>query len=150
MTEDDQNEFLLSNWHARQMLERLTPAFNQIAMFVASPQTALSAALETRLAHEKQKIKIASGFIERHRARTSLELNVKTCADVVRDFCTARALVADFKPQTTAEDNLFLRRVLEIGHRTKLCAEYLGNCLDVLKGTEKKLRHPEGPGFLKP
>ncbi len=147
MNQSDQDEFLLSHFHARQMLERLTPAFNQIAMFVASPRTALDKAVETRLAHEKQKIKIQSGFIERHRARTSLELNVKTCADIVRDFCTARALVADFKPQTNAEDALFLQRILEIGHKTKVCAEYLGNCMGVLQGTEKKLRHPEGPAF---
>ena len=147
MNQADQDEFLLSNFHARQMLERLTPAFNQIAMFVASPRTALDKAAETRAAHEKQKIKILSGFIERHRARVSLELNVKTCADIVRDFCMARALVADFKPQTTGQDALFLQRILEVGHRTKICAEYLGNCMGVLQGTEKKLRHPEGPAF---
>lgn len=147
MNQSDQDEFLLSNWQARQMLERLTPAFNQIAMFVASPRTVLDKASEARLHNEKNKIKIQSGFIERHRARTSLELNVKTCADIVRDFCTARALVADFKPQTTAEDTLFLQRIHDIGHKTKICAEYLGNCLNVLQGTEKKLRHPEGPAF---
>ncbi len=147
MNQADQDEFLLSNWHARQMLERLTPAFNQIAIFVSSPYTALDKASETRLAHEKQKIKTQSGFIERHRARVSLERNIGTCADIVRDFCTARTLVADFKPQTTAEDTLFLQRILEVGHRTKICAEYLGNCMGVLQGTEKKLRHPEGPVF---
>lgn len=147
MTKADQDEFLLSNWHARQMLERLTPAFNQIAVFVASPRTALDKANETRLANERQKIKTASGFIERHRARVSLELNVKTCADIVRDFCTARALVTDFKPQTHAEDMLFLQRVLEIGQKTQICAAYLGNCLGVLSGREKKLQHPQGPAF---
>lgn len=100
---------------------------------------------EERLANKKLKLKTCFGFIERYRARVSLELNVKTCAHVVHDFCVARALVNDFKPQTNAEDTLFLQRILNVGQRTKSCAEYLMNCLNVLNGSEKKLQHPQGP-----
>ncbi len=147
MTKSDSDEFLLSNWQARQMLTRLTPAFNQIALFVAAPETTIENAHSERLHNRKHGIKALSGFIERYRARVSLQLNVKVCADIVRDFCTARALVADFRPQTTEEDMLFLQRVLHMGQRTQACGTYLSNCLGVIKGSEKKLRHPEGPVF---
>lgn len=147
MTKADQDETILSNWQARQMMDRLTPAFNRIAVFVASPYTAFDKAAETRLTNEKKRIKTQSGMIERYRARVSLETNVNTCTDVVRDFCMMRALVADFKPQTAAEDMFFLQRVLAVGKKTLICAEYLDNCLGVLQGSQKKLQHPQGPVF---
>jgi hypothetical protein len=150
MDKNEQDEIRLSRWSAQQMLERLTPDFNLIASFVASPYAAIAhAAEERRSVYFKNRRWPQSGIIERYRARVSLELNIKTCSNVMRDFCTARVLAMDFQATNVAEDKIFLARILEIGKATQNCADYLANSLNVIKGTEKKLRHPDGPPIEK-
>ncbi len=145
MDKSEQDDIILSQWTAQQMLHRLTPAFNLIATFVAAPEALIAKVDEERRALRQEKVRPQSGMIERYRARVSLKLNIEKCAAVMRDFCTARVLAMDFKAANATEDRIFLERMLEVGRATEACASYLGNCLGVMKGTEKKLQHPDGP-----
>ncbi|HEY0901669.1 MAG TPA: hypothetical protein VGD95_06050 [Micavibrio sp.] len=149
MDKNEQEEIALSRWSAQQMLQRLTPAFNLIALFVAAPEGIIAKADQERRLLKQKKLPTESGFIERYRARISLKLHVETCAAVMRDFCTARVLAMDFQAANVIEDKIFLERMLEIGRATESCAAYLSNCLNVMKGSEKRLKNPDGPVMAK-
>lgn len=127
-------------------IERLQQSFKTVSLFLDDPQRSIHAADQLRLYDEHQQLKSESGKFERYRAKQSLLLSVSYCLAISQRLNDLALTVGQFKPSENDKDgdNLLLQ-VLETGRQVETCVSHVGNCLNVIKGREKKLLQPRVP-----
>lgn len=126
---------------------RLRSNFHIVAQFLEGPEKAIDAAERLRKENERNKIKSESGAIERHQAKITLLLGVNTSLALNQSLIDLADHVAQFKSLVAEEGDALLQRVLETGQKTEAWQAHIRNCLNVVKGTEKKILHPHGPSL---
>lgn len=126
---------------------RLRQNFQVVSKFVQDPQYAINRADMLRQEDERRHIKPVSGIIERHRAKTALRLGLLTSLSLQRALNQLAETVASFNSTNDADGDVLLAQVLDTGRKTEAWQAHIGNCLNVIKGTEKKILHPDGPAL---
>ncbi|QQG36546.1 MAG: hypothetical protein HYS17_01795 [Micavibrio aeruginosavorus] len=129
-------------------VERLHDAFKIVSLFLEDPQRSIKSADQSREYNEHRQIKSESGRFERHRAKQSLLLSVSYCLSISQRLNELALTVASFKPSVDDKDgDNLLMQVLETGRQVETCISHVGNCLNVIKGREKKLLKPDTPAL---
>lgn len=124
----------------------LREQFQIVSSFINDPEYSIASA-ERLYADNKDRSFNPLLSLERYRAKQSLLLNIQKCLKASSDLNELSKTVADFKVAADADYDGLMMKVIKTGKLTRDCIEYVSNCLNVLKGKEKVLKHPNGPAL---
>lgn len=132
---------------ALEAVGRLRDNFRVAAKFVEDPQVTISLAETYRQSEKERGIKPESDVLSRHQAKIDLLLNIEKYISLQKELNELAEEICTFNSPDDAAGDALLLRVLGTGRKTEAWSAHITNCLNVIKGTDKKILHPNGPAI---